>query len=163
MLEQQATVERVSSHGIWVNAKQQSACQHCSSQTVCGTSTLGKWLGRRQRALFIHSDTDFTPGEQVMIGIPESALLLGSFFMYLWPLICMFIALITVKSLMAPSDTILLLVAIVTLAAAFRMFRWWMTGSGRQFSSQLRVLGKIECDKQGKVSPLQYQIRPREN
>jgi len=104
MIEEQAIV--VNSEGIyvWVSTQRQSSCGHCSVQNSCGTSVLAKVLGHKSNTirclntlvsikapshLKTDIDSSLKKGDKVLIALDESALLIGSFLIYLLPLLSM--------------------------------------------------------------------------
>lgn len=121
MIEEQAIVVKNEGKYVIVNTQRQSSCGHCSVKNTCGTQVLSKVLGNKAayvRCLnTIETDasdsaadtsaiaetstvvdkklpryTRLEEGDRVIIGLQESALLEGSFLMYLLPLIIMIIA-----------------------------------------------------------------------
>ncbi|MCU7799708.1 MAG: SoxR reducing system RseC family protein [gamma proteobacterium symbiont of Lucinoma myriamae] len=103
MIEEQATVVHNEGKYVWVNTQRQSSCGHCSVKNGCGTQVLSKVLGNKiayVRCLNsieqpsnkeAENYTSLKEGDQVVIGLEESALLGGSFLMYLLPLIIMIV------------------------------------------------------------------------
>ncbi len=96
MIEEKAIVTRCEGKYIWVQTQRKSSCGHCSAKNTCGTSVLAKVLGNKLahvRCLNPHHDDlnqlTLAPGDQVIIGLQESALLSGSLLVYLLPLVSM--------------------------------------------------------------------------
>lgn len=101
MIEEQATVVNNEGKYVWVNTQRKSSCGHCSVKNSCGTQVLSKVLGNKiayVRCLNIIDKQSFDKymdlkaGDRVVIGLEESALLGGSFLMYLLPLITMIVS-----------------------------------------------------------------------
>jgi sigma-E factor negative regulatory protein RseC len=89
MIEQRARVVEVGERHAWVELIRTSGCASCSANGFCGTSVAAKVLGncvRRTRAL---SDLPLRVGDEVVVGLAESALLKGSVAVYIVPLALM--------------------------------------------------------------------------
>ncbi|OPX56068.1 positive regulator of sigma(E), RseC/MucC [Oceanospirillum multiglobuliferum] len=91
MLEEQALVVDKDSQGVWVETCRQSACQSCASKSSCGHSLLGKMSRGQTQRMLVKTHLDLEVGDQVMLGLSESAFLKGSALVYLLPLIAMII------------------------------------------------------------------------
>jgi len=96
MIEEQAIVVKEEGRYVWVNTQRQSSCGHCSVKNGCGTQVLAKVLGNKTasvRCLNSIGNTieqaELKAGDRVIIALEESALLGGSFLVYLLPLIIM--------------------------------------------------------------------------
>ncbi|QJD30147.1 SoxR reducing system RseC family protein [Methylococcus geothermalis] len=84
MIEEEAIVTEVEGHSIWVEKFQKSACGSCAQG--CSTSLVARMLGDKPMRLKVDADGPMSPGDRVIIGVEEGALLAGSFRMYLLPL-----------------------------------------------------------------------------
>jgi len=91
MIEEQATVIDREGDYVWVQTHRQSSCGHCSAKNTCGTQVLSKVLGNKTAQVRCWNSKDVKIGDQVIIGIEESALLGGSLLVYFLPLISMII------------------------------------------------------------------------
>ncbi|WP_198264676.1 SoxR reducing system RseC family protein [sulfur-oxidizing endosymbiont of Gigantopelta aegis] len=94
MIEEQAVVIKCEQQYVWVQTQRQSSCGHCSVKNGCGTQLLSKVLGNKTTYVrCLNPDSLATQklkeGDRVLIGLQESALLNGSFLMYLLPLASM--------------------------------------------------------------------------
>jgi sigma-E factor negative regulatory protein RseC len=86
MIEERATVAAVEEGYVWLETQRRSACGGCQASGGCGTAALAKiWPGRRSRVRAI-SDMGLQPGDEVMVGLAEGALLRGALLVYLLPL-----------------------------------------------------------------------------
>jgi len=90
MIEQKATVISQDIHQVWVEAERQSTCGQCQARKGCGTGLLAKHVGQRFSRIAIKTNENLKVGQQVIVSIPEQALLSGAFMMYLLPLLLMF-------------------------------------------------------------------------
>lgn len=91
MIEQHGTVMTVNHDHVTVETQRASACGTCASGGGCGAGILGSLFGNRSSRIEVTADVALQPGDEVVIGLPESALLLGSLWVYLVPLL-LFIA-----------------------------------------------------------------------
>jgi sigma-E factor negative regulatory protein RseC len=72
-----------------VESRRRSACGSCEVNGACGTSLLERFFGRRRLLLTVYNPIGARPGDQVVVGIPEQALLTASFAAYMAPLLAM--------------------------------------------------------------------------
>lgn len=86
MIEEQATVVRAIHGTAWVEAVRRSTCGSCSAAAGCGTSLLDRFLGRRPLRLEVDNSLDVATGDQVIVGVPEGAMLRAAAAAYLAPL-----------------------------------------------------------------------------
>ncbi len=124
MLEETATIVKVDEQYAWVEASSSNSCSHCSAQQGCGTASLQKWFKRKPNRLQVLNNQHLQPGDQVVIGIPEHALVTGSFMIYIIPLLALIIGAIigaSVNDMMAwgHRDGISILFGVSTLLASF--------------------------------------------
>jgi len=89
VIEESGVVLSVQGDMAEVEAQRQSSCGGCAVTATCGTSLLARHLGGRRSLLRAHNTIGAQPGEAVIIGIPEGALLDASFVAYLVPLLTM--------------------------------------------------------------------------
>ncbi len=91
MIEKKAYV--VAKDGIyaWVEAERSSGCQGCAISQGCGTGAVANYLGDKLARLRTVNRIGAEIGDEVIVGIPESALIGGSFMLYTVPLLIMFL------------------------------------------------------------------------
>ncbi len=87
MIEQTATVVRTEGPLAWVEAERESSCGQCAARKGCGTAVLANVLGRRSARMRALNPVEARPGERVVIGLEEGALLRGALAVYLLPLL----------------------------------------------------------------------------
>lgn len=90
MIEETAKVVRVDGADAWVETQPSTACGSCNDAKGCGVSVLASIFGRREIQIKVNNEINAGVGEIVVIGIPESGLLLGSLLTYLFPLALLF-------------------------------------------------------------------------
>lgn len=72
-----------------VEGQRRSTCGGCAVNGACGTSLIARYFGRRRSLLQAHNAIGAEPGDHVVFGLPEGALLEASFVAYLVPLLAM--------------------------------------------------------------------------
>jgi len=74
-----------------IETKPQSSCGGCASSGVCGTGVFSKVFGNRKTVVRVVNSIEAKPGDQVVVGLQESALTRVSMVFYIVPLISMII------------------------------------------------------------------------
>lgn len=92
MITEQAVVTACSDGKVEVSLQRASACGHCELSRGCGTGAIGRLLGNRRRPLVIDTDQPLKPGDHVLLGLSESALVRASLLVYGLPLVAMIAA-----------------------------------------------------------------------
>jgi len=91
MLEEKGVIVKTEGDYLWVEAISDSGCGHCSARQGCGTASLQKWFNRKPNHLRLLNTSGYQTGDTVIIGIPDHALLKGSFAIYMLPLLALLI------------------------------------------------------------------------
>lgn len=99
MIEETAKVVRIEGEYAFVETEKRAACGSCESQGSCSTTVLAGLFKRRYNHLRVLNTVLAKPGEQVVIGLQEQALLKLSMLAYLLPLIFMILAAIAAQYL----------------------------------------------------------------
>jgi len=118
MIEETATVLKITGRKILLETQRQSACQTCSVKSGCGTSTLAKVVGNRSSQFTLDNWLDARVGETVVVAVDENALVQGSLLLYLFPLIFIIIVGLLAEFLFA---TELITIFFVVTGFAFAM------------------------------------------
>ena len=71
----------------WVQTIRASACQCCAARHGCGQKALATVTGGRANQVLVANTVDARVGDEVVIGIPEQALLGASLLVYALPLL----------------------------------------------------------------------------
>lgn len=118
MVEESARVLKVEGDVVWVQAIAKSACGSCQAQKGCGHSLLAK-TGQKQIDLPVdRNGIHVQENDQVIIGVPEQAILRSSLLMYGTPLIAMIIVAM-VASLFGIEEKLSVLLAFTALVLGF--------------------------------------------
>jgi sigma-E factor negative regulatory protein RseC len=83
MIEKEVRIIEISGLEIGVERVQETACGNCSE--ICGTSLLGPRMKENIRRFEVEGDGSWKPGDRIVIGLPERALVAGSLRIYLIP------------------------------------------------------------------------------
>ncbi len=89
MIEEMAVVIRCEDGYAFVETEPKSACGSCSATGVCGTSALSKVLGNKRSAVKALNPIGAEPGDNVVVGVQEPALVNTSLMFYLVPIVTM--------------------------------------------------------------------------
>jgi sigma-E factor negative regulatory protein RseC len=118
MVEESARVLKIEGDVVWVQAIAKSACGSCEAQKGCGHSLLAR-AGQKQIELPVdRNGLNVSKNDQVIIGVPEQAILRSSFLMYGVPLLAMmFVAMIA--SLIGVEEKIAVLMTFIALLLGF--------------------------------------------
>lgn len=89
MIEEEAVVARIENGQVWVEKARRSACSGCTQ--TCTAGTLDAWRSGSTASLPVSSSIEVQPGDRVLIGLPEEAIVRGSCRVYLMPLAGLFV------------------------------------------------------------------------
>ncbi|MDH5444704.1 MAG: SoxR reducing system RseC family protein [Gammaproteobacteria bacterium] len=127
MIEETARVVECQAPYAWVETNRKSACDQCSMNKGCGTGVLSKVFGEKRSRIKVINKISAHEGDNVLIGINESALLTGSLLVYLLPIasllgFALFGELLTKQLLVENQDILPILFGISGLSLAM----WWV-------------------------------------
>ncbi len=124
MIEERGRVLSVEPDAVWVQTMRSSTCGNCAAKAGCGQGLLQR-LGSGGRMGFVRALTDrqWQVGDEVLIGVPEDALVRGALWVYLVPLSLLFAAALAVQGL-GGSEPQVILAALLGLSAGFVLVRW---------------------------------------
>ena len=87
MIEEIATVIGVEADGVWVKTQAKTTCGACQQQDSCTSGVVAKALTPKEPRLFIPTAVAVLPGQQVRIGLHETALTQAALRVYLVPIV----------------------------------------------------------------------------
>ncbi|MEH6565183.1 MAG: SoxR reducing system RseC family protein [Halopseudomonas sp.] len=124
MIEERGRVLSVEPGAVWVSTVRASTCGSCQAKAGCGQSLLQK-LGAGATQGFIRAlaENDWQVGDEVIIGVPEDALVHSALWVYLVPLLGLFVAALGAQAFGWPEPAIILFAAI-GLLTGFLLVRW---------------------------------------
>lgn len=89
MIEESGRVTWVQGDVARVECERRRVCGTCSAGGTCGTSLLERFFGRGEQTLSATDPIGVKPGDRVVVGVKESAVLEAAFVGYLMPLVSM--------------------------------------------------------------------------
>lgn len=92
MIETYGKVVEKGDGALRVQYRRLSTCGHCAQRDGCGVSTLGRVFAGPDDALCLKTSLDLQRGDELVLGLDESALLQAAFWAYLLPSLLMLIA-----------------------------------------------------------------------
>lgn len=101
MIEERATIVALEDGFAWVESERRSSCGSCSASKGCGTATLQKVMGNRRTRLKAINQAHADIGDRVVIGVQEQALLKGSLYAYILPLLTLLAGALLFETLFA--------------------------------------------------------------
>lgn len=146
MIEERGRVLSVEKDAVWIETVRRSACDSCQVRSGCGQSVLQRLgLGARQgfiRVLNEQSAHACRVGDEVVIGIPENAVLRGSAAVYLIPLLTLFIGALLAQALGA-AEPVIVLAGFSAMGVGFALVRWQSRRSHHNSAYMPRILGRV--------------------
>ena len=117
MIEERARVIAVEDNQLLLEAETSTACNACAAKQGCGTSELSKWVGGKFTRFQAPNTVNARVGDEVVVGLAEEAMLKGSVFVYLLPLLAMIGFALLADSLLssdsASRDLLVLIFAVI--------------------------------------------------
>jgi len=89
VIEEVGVVVSVQGDVAEVETQHRGVCGGCTLGDACATSLIARYFGRKRSLLQAHNGIGASPGDRVVIALPESVLLEASFVAYLVPLLAM--------------------------------------------------------------------------
>lgn len=126
MIEERARVSRVEGDGVYVETLRKSACSSCKMSAGCGNSLLDNLFSGKRHLVRVLPHKGVKQGDEVIIGLPEEALLKGSFLVYTVPILLMIIVAVLVAVLLpTAADGWVVLAGLSGLFAGFAWLRYY--------------------------------------
>ncbi|WP_415896829.1 SoxR reducing system RseC family protein [Neptuniibacter sp. QD72_48] len=125
MIEESGKVVEVDEHGVWVETMRQSACASCAARNGCGQKLLVQ-AGQEKRFIFlVNNPTSLKvqADDQVLLGIEEGAFIKATVFMYLLPLIALFLGAV-IGDFIWGDELLVIASAFFSLVAGFMFVRF---------------------------------------
>lgn len=84
MIEEDALVSAVEGGLVWIEKSRRPACSGCAES--CGSSLTAQFFSEKKIRFPVVSALELKPGDRVVVGLAEDALVRGAFGVYLLPL-----------------------------------------------------------------------------
>ncbi|MDP3088660.1 MAG: SoxR reducing system RseC family protein [Methylotenera sp.] len=91
MIEEYAVVVEKKGAQVILEIERRTACGLCGQKRGCGNATWGKLLGHSSHRVTAENLVNATVGDSVIVGIDEHAVLHSAFYLYVVPLIGLFV------------------------------------------------------------------------
>ena len=140
MIEEQARVIAIDNDQLVLEAQTKTTCSGCEVKQGCGTSVLSRWVGRKFTRFRAPNTVNASVGDEVVVGLEETAMLEGSVFVYLMPLLAMIAFSLLADWLIAADasarDLLVISAAVAGFALMLAVSRRYLASSGNR--SKLR-------------------------
>lgn len=124
MIEELGRVLSVEQGAVWVETIRRSACNSCQARAGCGQSLLQRLGGgARQGFIRVLDDRSCQVGDEIIIGVPENAVVRGSSLIYMVPLLALFVSALLAQAA-GLGEPLIILAGISGLALGFVAIRW---------------------------------------
>lgn len=150
MITEAGKVVAVSGEHAWVQTIRTSACQSCSARNGCGQKLLATATGGRANQVRVVNSVNASVGQDVTLGIDESALLGASLLVYALPLLLMVAASMAGHQLSGGNDFASMIGAAAGLASGFYISRKLQHRKAGSYEPKLLRINRIPV---GAVSP----------
>lgn len=91
MIEEYAIVIEQKNTQATLEIERRTACGLCGQKRGCGNATWGKLLGHKSHSFTAENPVNASVGDSVVVGINEQAVLHSAFYLYVVPLIGLFV------------------------------------------------------------------------
>ncbi|MFD2168025.1 SoxR reducing system RseC family protein [Thalassotalea euphylliae] len=85
-MDEKARVVAVHNRAVTVQSEVKSTCSQCQQVDNCGSGQVAKALPHKTLSLTIDTNDTFNVGDEVIISIPENAVMSIAWQVYFWPL-----------------------------------------------------------------------------
>ncbi|SDT02637.1 sigma-E factor negative regulatory protein RseC [Halopseudomonas sabulinigri] len=142
MIEERGRVLSTEPGAVWVATIRSSTCGSCQAKAGCGQALLQK-LGSGSAQGFVRALTEqqWQVGDEVLIGVPEDAVVRSALWMYLVPLAGLFGAALVTQWL-GFSEPGVIFAAAAGLLLGFALVRWHDRHSQGDLSLQPQVIAR---------------------
>ncbi|SDR79281.1 positive regulator of sigma(E), RseC/MucC [Halopseudomonas litoralis] len=142
MIEEQGRVLSVEPGAVWVETIRRSACSSCQARAGCGQSLLQRLGGgARQGFVRVLDDRSCRVGDDIIVGIPENAVLRGSSLVYMVPLLALFACALLAQAA-GVTEPLIILAGFFGLALGFVAIRWHSSRLDADPTFTPRVIGR---------------------
>ncbi len=146
-----AEVVAVEGENAWVETRRKAVCDACTVQKGCGSGIISRMFRKRTR-IRVPNTLGARIGEQVVIGIEDSALVRASLAVYLMPLVWMLLGALAGQMIAEALgwtrvEGATALFGMLGLAAGFMWLRRYARNAARDHAHQPNLLGFADPDE----------------
>ncbi|MFA7350230.1 MAG: SoxR reducing system RseC family protein [Methylotenera sp.] len=142
MIEEYAVVTKCVDGFALIEIERRTACGLCGQKRGCGNATWGKLLGHKSQTIRAKNEIGAKPGNSVVVGIDERAVLSTVFYLYIVPLLSMLIASV-LADILFDNEFYVILAAALGLVLGFLWVKGHLKGYGdanHAYSSQYQAV-----------------------
>ena len=144
MIEETGRVVAVEPDAVWVETLRRSACESCSARNGCGHKLLdSERAGSRARLRVLNPDLLLCTGDQVVLGIPEGALVRGALMIYLMPLALLFAGALLGAQIPLYQTDLSAALGVAGLVVGFLINRWYSQSRSADLRLQPRIMRRL--------------------
>ena len=135
MIEETGRVVAVEPDAVWVETLRRGACESCSARQGCGHKLLdSERAGSRARLRVLNPDLLLCTGDQVVLGIPEGALM---------PLVLLFVGALLGAQISLYQTDLSAALGVAGLAVGFLINRWYSQSRAADLRLQPRIMRRL--------------------
>ncbi|MCH2056711.1 MAG: SoxR reducing system RseC family protein [Thalassotalea sp.] len=146
-MEELAKVISVHDQHVVVQSLVKSTCSSCQQVDNCGTGIVAKAIPQQKMTLEIATDLSLDVGDEVLISIPEEAMLSVAWRVYLWPLLGLIIAAGGVQYLMSQglfnSELMVMLAGGIGAFVGYKISKTQLESSDAHQALQPKITQKV--------------------
>tara|TARA_R110000764_G_scaffold32583_4_gene73650 strand:+ start:28 stop:498 length:471 start_codon:yes stop_codon:yes gene_type:complete len=153
VIEERGRVLSAEPGAVWVATIRSSTCGSCQAKAGCGQAMLQK-LGSGSSQGFVRALTEqqWQVGDEVLVGVPEDAVVRSALWVYLVPLLGLFGAALSAQWL-GWAEPGVIFAAAVGLLFGFALVRWHDRNSQGDLSLQPQVIARAGAPVTGEARP----------
>lgn len=145
MIEQTGKIVAVEPGVAWVQTLRESACSSCSARKGCGTAVLNKMSSGKSMQTLVVDTLDCQVGDDIVVGVPDDALLKASALVYLLPLVAMVLFALVADAIWATEEIYTIFSSFAGLALGFMGVRKLGQQSSIKDVTEPVMLRKVRC------------------
>ena len=146
---------------VWISVERSSACGKCSAQSGCGQGLMSKILPTQNLVFSIISQQSVKEGDEVELGLDDSAVLGASWLLYGLPLSLMLVLALVAGAVLQWSELAQVGAALFGLVLGFAGVSWYgRFGAGMQ-NCQPRLLSVRSAAGAELIATSQPRVLPR--
>ncbi len=146
MLEQSAKVVAIEKDQVLAEIIRANSCNQCSARYGCTQRLINQTTRCRTSQVLVINPTHMSlqPQDIIVLGIPRSAFLIVSAWVYLVPLLLL-ITSAGAASLLGWPEGSVIVTALLALFLGFILLRWYSNQASQNQSFQPIILRKVSC------------------
>ena len=144
MIEESGRVIAMREGWVWIETIRRSSCSGCSAKGGCGQGLLAKASEGRRNHFRLQTELPLKLDDQVVLGMPESAVFRSSFLAYGLPLVLLVVAVLLADSVFNLSEPGVIAAAVIGLVAGFGILRVVSRYSSNKAHFEPKILRKVE-------------------